>query len=342
MHRFSTSYKLRDIIQVVDKSPTPSLLPVFRSQQQAELLALILGDPTAEHSMTELAERTGVPYASVHREVERADAAGLVSSRLVGRTRLIRADVSSPYFAGLSDVLVKAFGVPWVIGQELARVEGIDAAYVYGSWAARFSGEDGDRPIGDIDLLVLGGPDRDDVYAAASEAEHRLGRAVQVTIRSADWLTDGSGTFHDTVAGRPMVPVPVATGTAREDQSPATARPPRRPPRSRQGPSRVVAADLRARRIEVLSGVARPAKAFECLLREAGDRLRELPADGVLDGHVRALATGGVQPLSDEQCLGGHAVSVVGSGERALDVTGSEATISSQKAPDGSSDDCRR
>ena len=236
MHRFSTSYKLRDIIQFVDKSPTPSLLPIFRSQQQAELLALILGDPTAEHSMTELAERTGVPYASVHREVERADAAGLVSSRLVGRTRLIRADVSSPYFAGLSDVLVKAFGVPWVIGQELARVDGIDAAYVYGSWAARFSGEDGDRPVGDIDLLVLGGPDRDEVYAAASAAEHRLGRAVQVTIRSADWLTDGSGTFHDTVAGRPMVPVPMATRTAREDQSPATARPPRRPSAKSSGP----------------------------------------------------------------------------------------------------------
>ena len=227
----------------MDKSPTPSLLPIFRSQQQAELLALILGDPTAEHSMTELAERTGVPYASVHREVERADAAGLVSSRLIGRTRLIRADVSSPYFAGLSDVLVKAFGVPWVIGQELARVKGIDAAYVYGSWAARFSGEDGDRPVGDIDLLVLGELDRDEVYAAASAAEHRLGRAVQVTIRSPDWLTDGSGTFHDTVAGRPMVPVSLmTTGTDREDQWSVGASPPRRrsapstaPTPSRQG-----------------------------------------------------------------------------------------------------------
>ena len=230
MHQLSTSYKLRDIIQVVDKSSTPSLLPIFRSQQQAELLALILGDPTAEHSMTALAERTGVPYPSVHREVERAEAAGLVTSRLVGRTRLIRADESSPYFDGLSDVLVKAFGVPWVIGQTLSGIDAIDAAYVYGSWAARFSGEKGDRPVGDIDLLVLGGPDRDEVYAAASAAERRLGRSVQVTIRSADWLADGSGTFHDTVAGRPLVPVPLITRTAREDLPPATARPPR--PRS--------------------------------------------------------------------------------------------------------------
>ena len=132
-----------------------------------------------------------------------------MTSRLVGRTRLICADQASPYFRGLSDVLVKAFGVPLVLGQALTGVGGIDAAYVYGSWAARFSGQEGDRPVGDIDLLILGGPDRDEVYAAASSAERRLGRTVQVTIRATDWLTEGSGTFHDTVAGRPLVPVPM-------------------------------------------------------------------------------------------------------------------------------------
>jgi DNA-binding transcriptional ArsR family regulator len=223
------SHNLRDIIHVVDKSPTPSLLPIFRSQQQAELLALILGDPGVEHGLSELAERTGVPYASVHREVERAEAAGLVTSRLVGRTRLVRADASSPYFSGLSEVLVRAFGVPWVLAHALNDVSGVEAAYVYGSWAAKFSGEEGRRPVGDIDLLVLGTPDRDHVYAAVSQAEPRLGRAIQVTIRPADWLIDGSGIFHDTVAGRPIVPVPLATTeTDQEDRSPTAARPPRR------------------------------------------------------------------------------------------------------------------
>lgn len=219
--------------------PTPSLLPIFRSQQQAELLALILGDPSIEHSLAELTERTGIPYASVHREVERAVAAGLVTSRLVGRTRLIRAETGSPYFDGLSDVLVKAFGVPWVLGQALARVREVAAAYVYGSWAARFSGEEGGRPVGDIDLLVLGAPDRDEVYAAVSAAEHRLGRAVQVTIRAEDWLVEGAGTFHDTVAGRPMVPVPLTTTrTDQEDRLTAVPGPPRRRPVPSTAPTR--------------------------------------------------------------------------------------------------------
>jgi hypothetical protein len=198
---------LRVIIQVVDKASAPSLLPIFRSQQQAELLALVLGDSILEHTMTDLAERTGVPYPSVHREIERALAVGFVSERLVGRTRVIRADTTSPYFAGLSDVLVKAFGPPWVIGRALLGICGIAGAYIYGSWAAWHSGSPGDRPVGDIDLLVLGNVNREEVYAAASSVEGRLGRPVQVTIRSADWLAEGSGTFHDTVASRPMVPL---------------------------------------------------------------------------------------------------------------------------------------
>lgn len=204
----------------MDKSPAPSLLPIFRSQQQAELLSLILGDPSVEHTLTDLAERTGTPYASVHREIERAESAGLTTSRLVGRTRLVRANEASPYFVGLADVLVKAFGAPWVLANALADIAGIDHAYIYGSWAARASGEAGQRPVGDIDVLVLGKPDRDALYAAASNAEQRLGRSIQITIRASDWLITGSGTFYDTVARRPMIPLPLAaTRTDREDRS---------------------------------------------------------------------------------------------------------------------------
>jgi predicted nucleotidyltransferase len=189
----------------VDKSASPSLLPILRSQQQAALLALLLGDPELELSVTDLAERTGIPYASVHREVERAESTGILVSRSVGRTRLVRADTSSPYFEGLADVMTKAFGPPQLVASALAGVDGIDRAFIYGSWAARNAGETGVRPVGDIDVLVLGEPDRDALFAATSGIEPKLGRPVQVTIRSARWLEEGSGSFHDTVTERPLL-----------------------------------------------------------------------------------------------------------------------------------------
>lgn len=188
-----------DIIQVMDKSPVPSLLPILRSHQQGELLFYVLGNPEKELSLTGLSEQLAFPYASVHREVERALAAGLVASRSVGRTRLIQANTESPYFESLADLLLKAFGPPVVLGQLLGSVDGVAEAFVIGSWASAYQGVKPERPIGDIDVLVLGDPDRDALYAVATEAERRLGRAVQVVIREQGWLENGSGAFHANV-----------------------------------------------------------------------------------------------------------------------------------------------
>jgi DNA-binding transcriptional ArsR family regulator len=193
----------------VDNSSIPLLLPILRSQQQAEILALLLGNQDLEFSLTDIARRTGAPHPSVHREVERAERAGLVASRKIGNTRLVRADTSSPYFGGLSDVLVKAFGVPAILAEVLTGVGGIEGAVIFGSWAARHAGQSGPRPVADIDLLVLGEPDRDRLYDALDRAEKRLGRPVQATIRDPGWLVTGSGSFHETVTGRPMVEVPL-------------------------------------------------------------------------------------------------------------------------------------
>jgi len=189
----------------VNRSPAPSLLPILRSQQQGEILALLLGDPDRELSLTEISQLTGAPHPSTYREVQRAEQAGLVTTRKVGNTRLVRANASSPYYTGLADVLTRAFGVPAVLADLLRPVKGIDEAYIYGSWAARHAGEPGRRPVGDIDVLVLGTPDRDQLYQALGLAEGKLGRQVQATVRDADWLNSGSGSFHESVTSRPLL-----------------------------------------------------------------------------------------------------------------------------------------
>jgi predicted nucleotidyltransferase len=101
--------------------------------------------------------------------------------------------------------MTKAFGPPQLLASALAEVGGIDRAFLYGSWAARNAGETGARQVGDIGVMVLGEPDREALFAATSGLESRLGRPVQVTIRSARWLEEGSGSFHDTVTERPLL-----------------------------------------------------------------------------------------------------------------------------------------
>ena len=217
----------------MERTAAPELLPIFRSQQQAELLALLLGDPELELSLTDLSRLTGIAHPSVYREVTRAEAAGLLKSRRVGRTRLVRADAESPYYDGLADVLTRAFGVPAVVAQAIRSIDGIEEAHVFGSWAARHAGLRGTRPVGDIDLLVLGTPDRDALYDRLHLAERRLGREIQVTIREGGWLEHGRDSFHDTVVSRPMLRLDLSA-TGRSDQG-ARSREDHRPRRPTPG-----------------------------------------------------------------------------------------------------------
>ena len=174
----------------------------------------MLGNPQFELSLTELAEQLHIPYASAHREIERAEASGLVRSRRVGNTRLVQAETASPYFDALSELLTRAFGVPAVLGTALADVGGVTEAFVFGSWAAQYLGQKGERAVHDIDVLVLGTPDRDVLYERIEPLQDRLGRPVQVTIRDADWLKTGNGSFHSNVTARPLVRVPLSGGTS--------------------------------------------------------------------------------------------------------------------------------
>jgi hypothetical protein len=208
----------------VERTGSPELLPIFRSRQQVELLADILDDPDREQSLADLTRRLDIATASIHREVERAERAGIVRSRRVGKTRLVSANTASPYFSPLRQLLVAAFGVPARLRSALEGVDHVEEAFIFGSWAARWHGEPGTRPVGDIDLLVLGHPDRTRLYAATHEVGLAVGREIQAQIRAPGWLQHGSGSFHDTVVNRPMVKVLPVDAHERNSVTSVTAR----------------------------------------------------------------------------------------------------------------------
>ena len=187
------------------QSQGPPLLPLLRSRLQAELLTLVLLNPGREWTLTELARLTGASVATAQREVSRAEQTGVISSRRLGNTRLVTA-ADSPLTEPLTELLLRSFGPRQVLTEELAAVDGVDAAYLYGSWAARYTGEPG-RPPADLDVLVIGRPDRDDLDEAAQRAGNRLGREVNITIRSPDWWRTGDDVFHRQVTTRPLVPL---------------------------------------------------------------------------------------------------------------------------------------
>jgi predicted nucleotidyltransferase len=202
---------MRSILRDMQRTDPPPLLPLLRSRLQADLLTLVLLAPGREWTLSELAARVGASVSSAQREVVRAEQTGVIASRRVGRTRLVAA-ANSPLTGPLTELLLRSFGPRQVLAEELAAVDGIEAAYLFGSWAARYAGQEG-RPPADLDVLVIGKPDRDALDDAAQRAGERVAREVNVTIRSPQWWREGTDGFHAEITRRPIVPVLGAGGT---------------------------------------------------------------------------------------------------------------------------------
>jgi hypothetical protein len=192
------------------REAAPAVFPVFRSRLTAAVLAgTYVGD--GEYSVADLARAAGTDSGTMAREVKRLETAGVVRARMVGRTKLVQADREAPFYQPLRDLVVIVLGPAQVLGDELAGLGGVNAAAIFRSWAARALGEAGPSPV-DIDLLVIGRPDRDDLHDAVGRARSRLGRDINTVVVSASrWRAD-SDPFLTELRSRPLVPLPGVPG----------------------------------------------------------------------------------------------------------------------------------
>ncbi len=186
------------------RTSAPLLLPLFRSQLQGRLLAVLYVEPERTRTISELAERLGAHVATVHREVDRLERAGVLESRRVGRTKVVRPNEDSPFEPELSSLVLKSFGPVPILSSLLGRVAGLEEAYVFGSWAERHQGIPGASPR-DVDVLVVGRPDRDEVYEVAGEAERIIGLPVDIVIRSPEAWEQKDDGIARTVRSGPSV-----------------------------------------------------------------------------------------------------------------------------------------
>jgi hypothetical protein len=182
-----------------------ALAPFLRSEALGRVLAAILLADDSLH-LRAIADRTQLPYSVVQREVDRLEETTLLSSTRFGNARVVRPNEQHVLYDDLRRLLLKAYGPVEAIRGVISDIPAIDEAFIFGSWAARYSGEWGASPQ-DIDVLLVGDPPRDLVDLAQADGEDALGLPVQITVVSPrDWSEARTG-FVRTVKQRPLVRV---------------------------------------------------------------------------------------------------------------------------------------
>lgn len=188
------------------RSVVPALFPVFRSPAQAEILAALLLHPAVERTVTDLSRQLNLPQATVSDEVARLVDAELLTARRVGRSNLLRPNTANRLLAPLSEIVLGTMGPHLAVADAFGEVAGIERILIYGSWAARYKGEPGPPP-NDLDILVVGSPDRTAVYAAADAVERSTGLPVHPVIASPQRWSDDADSLIADIKANPVVDI---------------------------------------------------------------------------------------------------------------------------------------
>jgi len=184
----------------------PSISPLFRSDMQGEMLAHLFLNPDRGFTVAELARLTGSPYASVHREAGRVVKAGWVSRQKVGQATVVQAERESSVFEPLVVLLAQTYGPVTVVPRLLSGIPGIDSAEIYGSWAELRMGASVGVPQ-DIDVLVVGNPNRALLDEAARKAETILGKDINIRVVSENLWRESDDPFLASLRSKPRVPL---------------------------------------------------------------------------------------------------------------------------------------
>jgi predicted nucleotidyltransferase len=147
---------------------------------QMRLLALLLLQPERGWTLQELAHNLGAPASSVHRELGRAESAGIIYRDATARPHRFQAATEDPLHEPLADLLRHSVGVEAQLRLALEDPDVLVAA-IYGSWAGASR-----RPKSDIDVLVIGEADLRELRRRVRPIGKAAGRTVDLTVLSVD------------------------------------------------------------------------------------------------------------------------------------------------------------
>lgn len=183
------------------------LTPFVRSDAVGAILAEAFLHPEDELSISEVARRASVLPAVAHREIGRLVEAGVFRDRRDGNNRLVTVNRDHPLYAPMNEIIQASYGPVPTLCELLDGEPGIREAFIYGSWAARRSGQPGAFP-NDIDVMVVGDIDVDTLVNVETAARERLGIVVNVhRIAAHAWRHREGNPFLETVASRPRIPL---------------------------------------------------------------------------------------------------------------------------------------
>ena len=157
--------------------PQLILKTLFSSKLRIKVLTHFFFHPGETIHVRGLAAALGEPAGTVARELANLERGGILHSKAIGNQKHFSLNVNNAIHEDLGNIFLKVSGAGSAITDALARMEGVEIAFIFGSYA------DGRATAAsDLDLMIVGDTKEAAIASPIAEIERHLGRPVNYVL----------------------------------------------------------------------------------------------------------------------------------------------------------------
>jgi len=157
------------------------LTGVFKSKTRKALFRLYFTNPESEYYLRELERLLDIPVSMIRKELTRLEEDGIFISAKKGNLTYFYLNKSYPLFTELRSIVFKTVGIKGLLKEVLEKIEDVEDAFVYGSFA-----KNEENATSDIDLFIIGKINEDKLVTEIGKLEKILKREINYSLYTRD------------------------------------------------------------------------------------------------------------------------------------------------------------
>lgn len=150
---------------------------LFRSKARKALFQLYFTNPEGSYYLRELERMFDIPVSILRKELMRLEEEGVFLSEKKGNLLFYRLNQTYPLFEEMKNIVRKTIGIEGLLRDAISDIEGIAAAFIYGSFA-----KGKEKAASDVDLCVIGSIDEDKLISKISAIERSIKREINYAL----------------------------------------------------------------------------------------------------------------------------------------------------------------
>lgn len=180
------------------------MLNLNKSEIRKSILSLLFQEKKESYYLRELERILGFSAGNIRRELLILKEEGIVCCQKKGNQLHYYLNKESPIFDEIKSIVSKTIGLESEIKKSLNSIEGIKEAFVFGSFA-----KNKENPKSDIDLMIIGSVDEDDLILKLSKAEDFLGREINYHLIAEDEWEEkkNKDSFLKSITSSPIIKI---------------------------------------------------------------------------------------------------------------------------------------